>query len=243
MADYIRLTAAGSGPDGLFVAPTRPEPVPSVLVTTAIGGINGYIERVIERLAGEGYAVLALDYYARTGEKPDLSTPEKVMAAVDALSDPQVLADMRAGADWLRGRSETSDAVAALGFCIGGAYSLLASADNDDLACAISFYGMLRYPKITDRKPVSPLDGAASAKCPILGHFGEEDHLVPLGDALALREATRGSAAEIYTYPGAGHAFHEDFRPAVHRPAAAREAWDRTLAYLRYYLASEFVRA
>jgi carboxymethylenebutenolidase len=242
VADYIRL----GGPDepaGLFAAPVDGGGTPGIIITSAIAGLNDYVSRLADRFAALGYQALGLDYYSRTSGSPDLSSPEKVMAAVAGLSDPAVLADMQTAADWLRGRPGSSGRVACVGFCIGGSYALLASAQIPGLACAVSFYGMLHYPSLTGHKPEHPVDAATRGKCPILGHFGENDHLIPVADVLALREATRAQAAEIYTYPGAGHAFHEDFRPQVHRPVAATAAWDRTVTFLQYYLTSAYVTA
>ncbi|SPL88212.1 Dienelactone hydrolase family [[Actinomadura] parvosata subsp. kistnae] len=208
---------------------------PALVLTTAIAGVNDYILRQADRLAADGYACLVLDYYARQGgQAPDLSGMDKVMRAVASLSDPQVLADMSDAVAWLKDR--WYGGVGALGFCIGGTYALLAASQIPDLSCAITFYGMLRYTELTENKPVSPLETLDKAACPVLGHFGEADHLVPPADAAELAERLRGKPAEIYTYPGAGHAFHEDFRPEVYRPVAATTAWARTGAYLSYYL-------
>lgn len=242
MATYLRLGDEANSPGGVLARPAAQGPAPAVIVTSAIAGINDYVERVVDELASQGYLALGLDYYARTGGPPDLSSMDKIMAAVANLSDPQVIDDMRAAADWLRADPECDGKVASVGFCIGGTYALLASAAIDDLACAVSFYGMLRYRELTANKPTSPLDAAAKAKCPLLGHFGENDHLVPVSDADELRQVTQSLPAEIYTYPGAGDAFHEDFRPQVHRPVAAATAWSRTLTFLRYYLTSEYTR-
>jgi carboxymethylenebutenolidase len=129
-----------------------------------------------------------------------------------------------------------------LGFCIGGSYALLAAAELAGLSCAVTFYGMLRYPELTSNKPVSPLDAAAEIACPVLGHFGEADHLVPVADARELGERLAGRPAEVYTYPGAGHAFHEDFRAQVYRPVAAATAWSRSREYLSWYLRDEVSR-
>lgn len=70
-------------------------------------------------------------------------------------------------------------------------------------------------------------------KVPFLGHWGEHDHLVPRADVAELREVMADRPAEIYRYPGAGHAFHESFRPEVYRPIAATESWARTKTFLR----------
>lgn len=69
--------------------------------------------------------------------------------------------------------------------------------------------------------------------------LGDRDHIVPATDVADLRQALTGKPAEVYLYPGAGHAFHEDFHPAVYRPVAAEESWRRTVAYLDWYLRRE----
>jgi dienelactone hydrolase len=241
VATYIRLGSdADSAPGGVLQVPADGGPAPAVVVTTAIAGVNDYVERVVDRFAAAGYLAFGLDYYARTGGPPDLSSPDRIMAAVAALSDPEVLDDMQGVVTWLRNQPECNGRVASVGFCIGGTYALLASAGVDGLAAAVSFYGMLRYKEATASKPRSPLDAVSEARCPLLGHFGENDHLVPVSDAEELRRVTSSQPAEIYTYPGAGHAFHEGFRPQVHRPVAAATAWERTMMFLKYHLTSEF---
>ncbi|KRV50457.1 hypothetical protein AQ490_15340 [Wenjunlia vitaminophila] len=228
----------GGGPGGYFHPAPGPGPHPAVVVVPAISGVNDYVQRQAARLAEAGYSALLLDYYARQqGQAPDLSSPEKVMEAVWALPDPQVLDDLSAAVAWLGARPEVeASRVGVVGFCIGGSYALLGAAHVPGLACAVTFYGMLRYAQLSPNKPESPLDAVSKAQCPVLGHFGDADAIVPLADARELADRLRGKPAEIYTYPGAGHAFHEDFRPQVYRPAAAAAAWERTCQYLDYYL-------
>ena len=58
---------------------------------------------------------------------------------------------------------------------------------------------------------------------------------MPLADVQRLREGLAGAAhpAEVVVYPGAGHAFLNDTRPAAYRPAIAGRAWLRMLEFLR----------
>jgi carboxymethylenebutenolidase len=230
--------ASTEGPaGGLLVTPAGPGPFPAVLLTTAIAGINPYVEDVAARLADDGYACLILDYFTRREGPPDLSTMDRILAAVAELPDGQVLADMAAGITLLQARPDIAPGrVGLVGFCIGGSYALLGAARLNGVRCAVSFYGMLRYPTPTGNKPVGPLDVAHELRCPVLGHFGQEDQVVPLDDVLELRKRVSRQAAEIYTYPGAGHAFHEDFRPQVYRAVAAHEAWSRTTTFLDWHL-------
>jgi carboxymethylenebutenolidase len=233
----VRIAGGEQDTGGLLVTPPGAGPFPAVLVTTAIAGINQYVVEVAARLAGQGYVCLALDYYAREDGPPDLSTMDKILAAVAALPDADVLADVAAAAGFLEARAEVAPGRTGLvGFCVGGSYALLGAARLERVRCAVSFYGMLRYDAPNPRKPVAPLDAARDVRCPYLGHFGEDDHLVPLDDVAELRKRVSGRPAEVYTYPGAGHAFHEHVRPQVYRAVAAHDAWSRTIAFLDWHL-------
>jgi carboxymethylenebutenolidase len=240
IAEYLRLGPDATSTGGYLALPKTDGPAPAIVLTTAIAGINDYIERVAEQLAAEGYLAFALDYFARTGGPPDLSGMDKIMAAVADLDDPVVLNDMRLAIDWLRARPDCDGRVGSVGFCIGGTYSLLAAAEIPELAAAVCFYGTLRYAEHSEKKPRSPLEAAADVVAPVLAHYGDEDHLVSQTDAEELASGLKGKPAQVYTYPGAGHAFHEDFRPPVHRPVAAAEAWQRTTTFMRCYLTSEY---
>jgi carboxymethylenebutenolidase len=236
MAETIDLGKDGGG--GLLTLPQGGgQGLSAVVLLPAIAGRNDYIQRVGDQVAAQGSAVLTIDYYRRTGAAPDLSDMPKILAAVAALPDRQVVDDVRDAVDVLRARPEVDgDRIGVLGFCIGGTLAILSACDVEGLACAVAFYGILRYDERTDNKPESPLEASSRLGCPLLGHFGEADHLVPVADVHAMRERLNGKPAELYTYPGAGHAFHEDFRPPVYRPVAATTAWERTRTYLDWYL-------
>lgn len=235
------LLSLDDGGQATLTVPPAPasQQVPGVILLPAIAGINDYIGRVADTLAGRGYAVAAIDYWARAGGPPDLSAPDKIMAAVGSLSDPEVIADVRASTAALVAEDRVDgNRLGVLGFCIGGSLAILSAAEIEGLACAVGFYGVLRYGATGSNKPESPLDAADRLAVPFLGHWGDCDHLVPTKDVEELRERTSGKQAEVYVYPGAGHAFHEDFRD-VYRPVAAHEAWTRTERYLDWYLRAQ----
>lgn len=231
-------TSLQGGSAGSVFKAAAGDPSPAVIILPAIAGLNPYIDRMSDALADQGYASVAMDYYARSGGVPDLSDRAKIMAAVASLSDRDVLADIEANVEFLKSRPNIDGKrISVMGFCVGGSFAILAASEIESLACAIGFYGTIRYGQTTDRKPVSPLDAAQHLKCPLLAHYGEQDPLIPQSDVEALRSTLKSHPAEIYSYPGAGHAFHEDYRPEVYRPIAAQEAWRRSLAYLDWYRA------
>ena len=235
MTTYLNLPG---GAGGQLELPSGQGPHPAVVLLPAIAGVNDYVRRQAARFVAEGYACFTLDYYARQdGKAPALDSRERITAAVEALPDPQVLDDLAEVVAHLRGEPDVrADRIGLVGFCIGGTYALMAAERVPDLACSTGFYGMLRYTTLSANKPVSPLDRVEKMTVPFLGHFGEADALVPVADVHELSARTAGLPAEIYTYPGAGHAFHEDFRPQVYRPAAAAAAWERTGHHLAYHL-------
>lgn len=221
---------------GLLRRPGSDTPAPAVILLPTVAGLNSYCAKTADALAEQGFVSLTIDYYTRTGGAPHISTRAEAIATVASLSDTEILADIAAGAQYLTAQPYVAQGrLAVLGFCIGGTYALLAASTMDVFTCAISFYGPPKYIELNNNKPRSPLEAAADLKCPLLAHYGETDPLIPLQHVQELREQLKAKPAEIYTYPGAGHAFHEDFRPEAYRPIAAQEAWQRSLKYLHWY--------
>jgi carboxymethylenebutenolidase len=75
----------------------------------------------------------------------------------------------------------------------------------------------------------------ASLQAPVLGFFAENDAFVTPDAARNLEAQLKsaGKRAEFHIYRGAGHAFFNDTRPEVYNEACAKQAWERTLAFLR----------
>jgi dienelactone hydrolase len=210
----------------------------AVVMLPAIAGVNDYVAARARQLAHAGHAVVAIDYFGRGEGAPDLTTPERIDAAVAALDDAQVLRDVRQAVAWIESRGVPRERVGALGFCIGGTYAVLSAAAPGLVACSAAYYGQLRYRQRTERKPMDPMSVAPELCAPLLGHFGDMDRLIGAHDiadfAARLREAQRHH--EIRTYAGAPHAFDEWHRPAAFRPVASAEAWHRTLTFLDWHL-------
>ena len=229
-----------------FLALPEGGPSPGVVMIHDVWGLSAHTRDYATRLANEGFAVLAIDLYRRA--RPDvIADPGEWMRN---LSDPQVLADLGAGARFLATRPEANGRVGVLGFCMGGMYALMAGCADLGFSASVPFYGLLSHahgilhdPAGLDpeKKPHTPLAMAAELRCPMLAFFGDQDSFIPHSDVRALeRELARsraGSGAEIVVVPGAGHAFMNDTRPDAYRPEAAAMAWRRTLAFLRAQLA------
>jgi carboxymethylenebutenolidase len=220
-----------------FLAHPERAPVPGVVMVPDVWGLSDHYRGLARRLADEGLAVLAIDPYRKTG-RGDFSDPAGAQAWIRHLSDPLVLETVQEAIDALRAHPAVGGLkIGITGFCMGGQYALLAACDCDGLSACAPFYGMVRYAPGLDpaRKPHEPLDAVARIRCPVLGLYGEEDALIPPADVDQLRHrlAESGQPFEIRLYPGAGHAFMNDTRPAMYRPDAAADAWPRLVAFLR----------
>jgi len=213
---------------------------PGVVLIPDVRGVYDHFRDLARRLAGEGFAVLAVDLYRREGP-PRIASAADALRWIRELSDPSVLADVQEARDFLAAHPAVSgQPVGVIGFCMGGQYALLAGCACRGLAACVSFYGMLRYEDGLDpaKKPRSPLQAIPELRCPLLGLYGEEDALIPVADVHALEEALARTAQphEVRLYPHAGHAFLNDSRPEAYRPEAARDAWQRMLEFLRRQL-------
>ncbi|MGH9228403.1 MAG: dienelactone hydrolase family protein [Acidimicrobiales bacterium] len=210
-----------SGTPAEIARPHGREPSRGLVVVPDIGGLRPFFDDLVGRLAEEQrWAVCAFELWAG---RESLSLPDR-LAAGGSLDDARILGDATAAAD-----ATECDAVAVIGFCMGGMYTLKA-AGTGRFDRAAAFYGMARVPEQW-RGPAQgePLDAVASPRCcPILAIVGTADPWVPPADA----EALEAAGIEVVRYEGADHGFvHDPTRPA-HRPDDAADAWRRVLAFL-----------
>jgi carboxymethylenebutenolidase len=69
---------------------------------------------------------------------------------------------------------------------------------------------------------------------PVLMMVGDQDPTIPAEHISAVRQACSqaGTSLRVRIFPGAGHAFHCDARPALYRADAARQVWREAVAFL-----------
>ena len=217
----------------------------SLVFVHDVWGPSPHSRDVSKDLAGEGFGVLEIDLYRDMGAV-EIEAPGSF---IRGLSDPAILADLDAGADWLRRETSARDKVGIMGVCMGGTYALLAACLSDRFAAAAPFYGILSYERgmlatagdrDSAKKPHSPLEVAARLRMPLLAAFGEDDEFVPVDDVRELEKRLGGSRkpAQVDLYAGAGHAFLNRTRDAAYRPDASAAAWSKLIPFLRRELSA-----
>jgi len=198
--------------------------VPAVLVVHENRGLNPYIEDVARRLGVENFMAFAPDGLTSVGGYP--GNNEEGGALFAKVDRAKMTEDFLAAARWLRARPESSGKLGVVGFCFGGGIAnTLAVRMGADLAAAVPFYGS-----------APPAADVPKIKAAVLVHHGELDK--GLAEAWPAYEKALSAASvthEGYVYPNANHGFHNDTTPRYDE-AAARLAWQRTVAWFNKYL-------
>lgn len=199
--------------------------LPAVLVVHENRGLNPYIEDVVRRLAKAGYLALGPDGLTSLGGYPGTDDEGRTMQA--SLDPAKLMEDFFAGFEFLRDHKQSTGKVGVTGFCYGGGVCHALAVAYPDLAAAAPFYGRQAKP-----------EEVPAIKAPLLIHFAENDERVnatwPACEA-ALK--ANNKVYEAHFYPGTSHGFHNDTTPRYDE-AAAKLAWDRTLAHFGKYLKS-----
>ena len=221
--DYA--SPAGSGNMKAYVAKpaNATGKLPAVLVVHENRGLNPHIEDITRRLAVDGYLALAPDALTPLGGYP--GDEDKARGLFAQLDQAKTRQDFLAAAALLKTRPDSTGKMGVVGFCYGGGMAHFLSTQLPDLAAAVPFYG--NHP---------PVEDAAKVKAPLLIHFAAVDERI--NAAWPAYEAALKAAGVRYTahqYPGTQHGFNNDTTPRFDA-AAAKLAWERTLAFFAQHL-------
>ena len=140
---------------------------PGVLVIHEWWGLNDNIRAMAERLAAEGYIVLAVDLFGGQAATNPEAARQLMLRAVE--NRDSVTSNIQQAYAFV---SNTAGAprIASLGWCFGGGWSLnTAMLFPTELDAAVIYYGRL----VTDPTALEPI------RARLLGVFGNEDQGIP----------------------------------------------------------------
>ena len=222
-ADMISFTQNSSQVRGYLALPKGDGTHPAVVVVHEWKGLDDWAKKQADRLAAEGYIALAVDLYKGKLAQTD-SEAHQLMSGLD---EAEAIAMLRAGADFLRGRSDVrANAVGVIGWCMGGKFAIRLASADPGIRAAVMYYGA----PITDPAAIKQIQAA------VLGNFGAEDKGPTPAQVNEFRVALRkaGKRVDFKIYPKAHHAFANVNNPwGGYNETAAKDAWTRTLAFFR----------
>ena len=149
---------------GHFVFPSNMiEPLPAIIVIHEWWGLKDNVRAMANRLAAEGYIVLAIDLFG--GKVADTASQARQLM-ISVVENPDLAAEnIRQAYDFV---DDTAGApsIGSLGWCFGGGWSLnTAMLFPDKLDASVIYYGQVTE----DEDKLRPISA------PILGLFAAED--------------------------------------------------------------------
>jgi carboxymethylenebutenolidase len=223
MLEYPSPAGSGTMKGYLAVPANASGKLPGVLVVHENRGLNPHIEDIARRLALDNFVAFAPDALTPLGGYP--GDEDKARALFAQLDQPRTREDFVAAAQVLKARPECTGTFGAVGFCYGGGMVHLLSTRLPDLAAGVPFYG--NHPAADD---------AVKVKAPLLIHFAGMDERINAGwPAYEAALKAAGARYAAHQYAGTQHGFNNDTTPRFDA-AAAKLAWDRTLAFFNQHL-------
>ena len=216
MADTLTLTAEDGHKLAAYLAQPEGRPKGGVVVIQEIFGVNDHIRAVADDYASQGYLAVAPALFDRVRpgielgySEDDVTKGREIRAQV---GNEDALLDITAAANTVK----SAGRIAAVGYCWGGTLAWLTATRLDGFSAIASYYG-------------GGIGNFAAEQphCPVILHFGERDHAIPLTEVDAVRAAH--PELPVHVYP-AGHGFNCDHRGSF-EPKSAEIARERTLAF------------
>ncbi len=206
---------------GVLYTPSGKGPFPAIIVIHEWWGLNDWVKEQAAKLSDQGYVTLAIDLY----RGKVATTPDQAHEIMRGVPEDRAKRDLGAAFDFLQSQPNVKkDRIGAIGWCMGGGYSLDVALEEPTLAADVINYGHLA----TDTQAMAKINS------PILGLFGAQDQGIPPDDVRKFEAAMKqlGKTIEIKIYDDAGHAFENPNNKAGYRPADAADAWQRTVTFL-----------
>jgi len=192
---------------------------PGVLVLHSWWGLTQGVKQWCDRLADEGFVVLAPDLLE--GNRPETAAEAELELG---RSDPNVTAALvLSSIVALRSQTDRpTGPVSIVGFSMGASWALWAATRQpDSVDAVVAYYGTQHI-------------DFAELKAPVLGHFGSDDDIVSRDDLVEMHAhlLLLEHDVEVFDYEDKGHFFAELDVEGAYDEEAAELAWDRTVAFL-----------
>jgi carboxymethylenebutenolidase len=200
-----------------YLARLDDQPHPGVLLIMDAFGLRPTIDEMADRIAADGYVVLAPNVFYRAGRSPvlplpDLTDPEQrtsffqsLRPLIEQLTPERLAADGAAYLDFL-GQVASPGPVAITGYCMGVRVGWWIAASHPDRVAALAGF----HPgRLVADDPDSPHRSAADVKAELYFGFADQDPSMT-AEQIATLEQSLDEAGAHYraeVYKGARHGY------------------------------------
>jgi carboxymethylenebutenolidase len=209
----VEVMSGGKAYKSYLTAPGSAGPHPTIVLIHSIRGLEEGYKAMSDKLAEEGFVVLALGWQTFGQNVDDATVKQLVEDSITFLGERKDVDLKRLGLT---------------GFCAGGRHTMLFLPQISAFKAGVAWYG---FPYRGDPAPASFVDSLAA---PMLIIHGTEDSASPITDvykyATALREAKKNF--ELKVYSGEPHGFmlqSGQFR----QDEVGKDAFDEMLTYFK----------
>jgi carboxymethylenebutenolidase len=235
----------GSGITAVRTLPKAKVKRSAVIILHERYGIDQHTKDLTVKLAQAGFVGLAPDLFHRfTGDRTAL---QKGQVRVD-LRDDEALEDLNAAVDYLKNLKNVDEpCIGIIGVCQTGRQPLLLAANRNDIAGAVVLYGAIGGKEWlgSNLRPTPVEDLIARVSCPVLGIFGEADHIISVDDVFRFRNCLEKAKKSYHVrlYRDAPHGWLNDTMPGRYRKDAAKDTWSLMMAFLKKCFAGGWDKA
>ena len=250
-AEWVKVAWEPGSKDSLMAYIVYPQTsnakTPVVVVVHEIFGLSTWVRGVADQVAAEGFIAIAPDLESRVRGGP--STEELPRDSATKLIRDVDAAERNRGIDavarYAMSQPSAAQRYAVIGYCWGGGTTWMHVINGGlpGFAGGVAYYGL---PYMDGAVPNR--DSLAKIKTPIMLLSGARD--ARIGAAMPAVDSAMKALGKSYlgiNYPGAGHGFlRTQDDTTAHNPAwqdadlaATKDAWPRTVAFLKKNLGTK----
>jgi carboxymethylenebutenolidase len=258
--EWVKIAMGQGTTDSLMawvVYPSTQTRAPVVVVVHEIYGLQTWVRGVADQVAADGFIAIAPDFLSRMRGGPSnvelaADSAQRLIRGVDAAERSRVVI---AAANYAMMQPAAEQRYAVIGYCWGGQTTFMHAVNGGvkGFSAGVAFYGLPYIMAGTPATATSPAvpssvsaDSMAKVNVPMMLLNGSKD--ARIGAAMPALDSIMKALNKDYTgmnYEGAVHGFlraQDDPRPSrdeaeeAANVAAAKDAWPRTIAFLRKHL-------
>ena len=258
--EWVKIALEPGSADSLMawvVYPSTRGKAPVVVVVHEIFGLSTWVRGVADQVAAEGFIAIAPDFLSRVrGGPTSIELPgdsaRRLISGVNSAERNRIIV---AAANWAMTQPAATQKYAVIGYCWGGATTFMHAIHGGVMGFSggVAFYGLPYTTPGTLATATTPAvpgtliaDSIAKIKVPVMLLNGSKDPRISA--AMPALDSMMKAMGKTYTgvnYEGAVHGFlrAQDDPKAPRDEAeeqanlkAAKDAWPRTVAFLKQRL-------